>query len=205
MAPPETTLTVTSRRARPSDAADLARFIDLASEGLASHVWAQMAAPGEDPIPFGADRAARDEGVFSWRNATMAEVGGSVAGGLVAYRIGAAPEPLDDLPPMFRPLQALENQALGTRYVLAIATDPTFRRRGVARHLMVEAESAANAEFEARGGGPSAMSLIVADGNTEARRLYQSLGYREAATAPIVKDGWSCDSDAWLLMIKPLG
>lgn len=189
-------LTVTSRPARRSDAADLARFIDLASEGLTSHVWAGMAAPGEDVLAFGAGRAARDEGAFSWRNAMMAEIGGAVAGGLLAYRIGETAEPLDELPPMFRPLQALENQALGSRYVLAIATDPTFRRNGVARHLLEQAERAA--------GTAPAMSLIVADGNLPARRLYESLGYRETASAPIVKESWHCDSARWLLLTKPL-
>jgi len=60
----------------------------------------------------------------------MAEVGGQVAGGLVAYRIGDAGQPLDELPPMFRPLQALENRALGTHYVNVLATYPAFRRHG---------------------------------------------------------------------------
>ena len=48
------------------------------------------------PFAVGTRRAARDEGAFSWRNAVIAELGGAVAGGLVAYRIGDAPEPLDD-------------------------------------------------------------------------------------------------------------
>ena len=186
---------LTSRPARRSDAADLARFIDLASEGLTSHVWAGMAAPGEDVLAFGADRAARDEGAFSWRNATMVEIGGAVAGGLLAYQIAETPEPLDELPPMFRPLQALENQALGSRYVLALATDPAFRRRGVARHLLGQAERTAEMA--------PAMSLIVADGNLPARCLYESLGYREIASAAIVKGDWRCDSAQWLLLTKP--
>ena len=33
------------RRATPGDAADLARFVDLASEGLARVVWEGMAEP----------------------------------------------------------------------------------------------------------------------------------------------------------------
>ena len=81
-------------------------------------------------MAVGARRAARDEGAFSWRNAVIAELGGAVAGGLVAYRIGPDPEPLDDVPPLFRPLQALENRALGTHYVNVLATYPEFRRRG---------------------------------------------------------------------------
>ena len=129
------------RPARPGDAADLARLVELASEGLAGYLWARMAAPGEDAAGRRRPaRAARDEGAFSWRNAVMAEIGGAVAGGLVTYRIGEAPEPLDALPAMFRPLQALENRAPGTQYVNVLATYPAFRRRGVARALLAEAE-----------------------------------------------------------------
>lgn len=182
------------RPATREDAAHLARLVDLAGEGMPAYLWSAMAEPGEDVWAVGTRRAARDEGAFSWRNAVVAEVEGAVAGALVSYRIGADPEPLDDLPPMFRPLQALENQALGTHYVNVLATYPRFRRRGVGRALMAEAERSAR--------GAAGVSLIAADRNQDARRLYESLGYRERARAPIAKEAWRCDSDAWVLMVK---
>lgn len=184
------------RPARPGDAADLARLVELASEGLTSYLWARMAAPGEEPLAFGAARAARDEGAFSWRNAVIAEIGGAVAGGLVSYRIGEAPESLDALPAMFRPLQALENRAPGTQYVNVLATYPAFRRRGVAGALMAEAERLG---ADARG-----ISLIVADRNAAALRLYEALGFAEAAREAMVKEDWRSESTAWVLMLKPM-
>jgi hypothetical protein len=48
------------------------------------------------------------------------------------------------------------------------------------------------------------MSLIVASGNAGARRLYQRIGYVETARRAIVKGGWDCDSDEWVLMVKRL-
>ena len=114
----------------------------------------------------------------------IAEIGGAVAGGLVTYRIGDAPEPLDELPAMFRPLQALENRALGTQYVNVLATYPAFRRRGVATRLLARGRAAGGAA--ARG-----LSLIVADRNAAARRLYEAFGFAEAARQPIVKEGWA--------------
>jgi ribosomal protein S18 acetylase RimI-like enzyme len=182
------------RPARREDAADLARLVDLASEGLTSYLWARMAGPGEDAFALGVRRAARDEGSFSWRNAVMAELDRQVAGGLVTYRIGDEPAPLDELPPMFRPLQALENRALGTQYVNVLATYPAFRRRGVATRLLAEAS---------RRAGRRGLSLIVADRNEPARRLYRAFGFREAAEEAIVKEDWSSISDAWVLMLKP--
>jgi ribosomal protein S18 acetylase RimI-like enzyme len=180
------------RPAVRADAAELARLVDLASEGLSSFLWAQMAEPGETAQEVGTRRAARDEGAFSWRNATIAGMDGAVAGALVAYRLGDEPEPVDDLPPLFQPLQALENAARGTHYINVLATYPAFRRRGVATRLLAAAAAEA--------AGSAGLSLIVADGNVSARRLYTGFGFRETARAPLVAAGWTTESTAWVLM-----
>lgn len=181
------------RPARRSDAPDLARLVDLAGEGLPAHYWAGLAGPGEDALAVGVRRAARDAGAFSWRNAVVAEVGGRVAGAVIAYEIAAA-EPLDGVPPLFRPLQALENRAVGTTYVNVLAVYPAFRRRGVARALLDAACAA----------GTAGASLIVADANVPARRLYEARGFNEAAREPVVREGgWTSDSADWVLMLAP--
>lgn len=184
------------RPARREDATDLARLAAIAGEGLPSFIWARLASPGEDPFAVGMRRALRDASGFSWRNAAVAEVGGAVAGAAIAYRIGDAPKPPGALPPMFRPLQALENLALGSQYVNVLATYPDFRRQGVARRLLAEAE--------ARGAGAPATSLIVADRNASAIALYRAAGYVERARRAMVKEAWVCDSDEWVLLTRPL-
>jgi ribosomal protein S18 acetylase RimI-like enzyme len=188
-------LEIALRPARREDAADMARLVNLASEGLTAYLWARMA-EGEDPFTVGARRAARDEGAFSWRNAVIAEAGGAVAGLLVTYRIGNRPEPVDDQPGMFQPLQMLENRALGTHYVNVLATYPAFRRRGVATRLLDAAERQA--------AGASGLSLIVANANAPARRLYEGFGFAVAAEEAIMKEAWETESDRWVLMLKPL-
>ncbi|HET9068693.1 MAG TPA: GNAT family N-acetyltransferase [Amaricoccus sp.] len=185
------------RPARQEDAEDLARLADLAAEGLASAFWAGLAGPGERPLDVGIRRAAGGEGAFSWRTAVMAEVHGRVAGALVAYHARGR-EPVGEVAPVFRPLQALENRAAGTLYLNVIATYPEFRCRGVASRLLAEAERWGRG---ARGG----LSVIVADRNHPARRLYEAFGFREAGREPMVKDGWASLSEAWVLMMKPLG
>jgi ribosomal protein S18 acetylase RimI-like enzyme len=184
------------RPARRADAADLARCVDLASGGLVRRFWAEMAEPGEGVFAVGARRAARDEGAFSWRNAWIAEVGGAAAGGMVGYRIGDAAEPVEEAPPVARPLVALENEALGSWYVNVLATYVPFRGRGVATALLRRAATAA---------GAADLSLIVADGNQTARRLYERFGFVERARRPIVAEGWETDSRAWVLMLRPAG
>ena len=46
-----------------------------------------MKAPGQSLLEFGRSRAARETGAFSWRNATVIEVGDEVAGCLIDYRL----------------------------------------------------------------------------------------------------------------------
>ncbi len=185
----------TLRPATRDDALHLARLAVLASEGLTAYLW-ERSEPGADPLAVGAARAARGEGAFSWRNSTIAEVGGVVAGALVTWRLPDAPEPLEGLPSLFRPFQALENRAPGSQYVNMLATYEGFRGRGVGTALLAEA---ARLGRDAAGG----MSLIVADRNVPARRLYRALGYGEVASEPMVREDWVCDSEAWILMVRP--
>jgi ribosomal protein S18 acetylase RimI-like enzyme len=182
------------RFARRADAADLARLVNLAGEGLPYYLWSRMAPVGEDVWRFGEMRAAREEGSFSWRNAWIAEADGHVAGSLIAYDIVPDPQPLDELPPMFRPLQALENMVPGTRYINVLACYPEFRRMGIGRLLMETQEPLA---------GPNGLSIIVADQNEPAIALYHSLGFSELARLPIFKEGWRCDSSDWVLLTRP--
>ncbi len=179
---------VTTRPATPGDCADLARLIDLAGEGLPQILWSRMAEPGEDVWDVGARRAARDEGGFSWRNARIAEVDGQVAGAIVTYIVGA-PGPVGDLPVEVRSLQALENLVPGTRYVNVLATYAAFRGRGIGTRLLAEVED-------------GDMSIIVADRNLPALRLYLATGYVEQARAPVEGD-WGSESRDWVLLTKP--
>jgi len=196
----EVAMAIIIRRASRDDAAALARIIDLAGEGLPSYLWAGMAGPGQTPRDVGAERARRDTGGFSWRNADVAVIAGEVAGGVISYEIPADPVPLDGLPAMFRPLQALENRVPGSRYINAIATLPEYRGRGIGTALMREAEVSGATALAPGGAG---MSLIVTDTNVAAIRLYRALGYVERAREALVAGGWSSAARDWVLMVKP--
>jgi ribosomal protein S18 acetylase RimI-like enzyme len=102
------------------------------------------------------------------------------------------------IPPIFAALQELENQAPGTWYVNILATYPEHRGKGLATRLLGAAERLA-AETRRTG-----LSLIVVDANAEARRLYARFGFRDAASRPMVKDGWEGRGEYWLLLTKPL-
>src|SRR5262245_23949749 len=146
----------TSRPAAIDDAGLVAELINYAGEGLPLYLWGEVAEPGEAAWDIGRRRAAREEGSFSYHNATVIEHDGQWAGCLIGYEIPDNPGPIpDDMPAMFVPLQELENLAPGTWYINVLAVRPQFRSQGLGTKLL------ALAEETARRLGKGEMSVIV--------------------------------------------
>lgn len=188
------------RQAGPSDAVAMAELVNMAGEGLPLYLWSGMASPGQSPWELGAERARRETGSFSFDNTIVCEVGGSVAAALIGYPLVAAATEQDyaDMRPLLVPLQELEDLAIGTWYVNVLAAYPGFRGQGLGSRLLALAEAIAGDR------NLSGLSLIVADANAGARRLYQSLGYAERARRPMVKEGWQGPGESWVLLVKSL-
>ena len=186
------------RPARREDAAEMAQLADLAGHGLPAHLWARIQEPGESVWDVGARRAARDQGPFSWRNATIAEAEGKVAGMAIDYALPGEPQSPEDLPPLAVPLQTLENRAPGAWYLNMLAVFPEQRRKGAAARLVAAAVA------RGRAAGAAELALIVADGNAEARAFYAAQGFRERARAPLVPEDWETGDREWILLALPL-
>jgi ribosomal protein S18 acetylase RimI-like enzyme len=187
----------TFRPATIDDATDLAELVNYAGEGMPLYLWGHMAEPGEAAGDVGRRRAAREEGSFSYRNATIIEHDGQCAGCLIGYAIPDNPEPVpDDMPAMFVPLQELENLAPGTWYINVLAVQPQFRRQGLGTRLLALADKTAE--------GNRGISVIVSNANTGARRLYEHCGYIESATRLMVKENWKNEGQSWVLLTKDL-
>ena len=186
------------RAATPDDAPALAELIDLAGEGLPLHLWAGMAEPGETAWGVGRRRARRDIGGFSWRNTTVAEEDGAVVACLIGYPLPETPDPLDlaGTPPMFVPLEELERLAPATWYINVLATYPQFRGQGLGTMLIGHAAGLAAAA------GCRGTSIIVADTNEGARRLYERTGHVERARRAAVKEDWDGAVQEWVLLVR---
>ncbi len=188
------------RKASPADARALADLVHFASEGLAHYLWTRIAPPGVDPWAVGRERARREAGSFSYRNAVVAESEGRVAAGLIGYPLADITEPTPaNLPPIVVPLQELEDLVPGTWYVNVLAAYPRHRGKGYGTALLAIAEQLAR-QTRRRG-----MSMIVADTNTGARRLYERSGYREVSRRRMVKEGWQHPGEEYVLLSKRLG
>lgn len=187
-----------ARPALPEDAPTLVDIVLMAGEGLPDMVWEGMAAPGESARDVGLQRAARDEGAFSYRNATIFERGGRPVGGLVGAALPAEPVPIgEDIPAAFVPLQELENLACGTWYVNILGVYPEARSQGVGSAMLGKAGDIA------REAGCAGLSIIVFSVNPGAERLYRRTGYAERARRPMAMPGWRHDGCAAILLTKP--
>ncbi|WP_317930698.1 GNAT family N-acetyltransferase [Halioxenophilus sp. WMMB6] len=183
------------------DAAELAYLINLAGEGIPEYLWSDMAEAGESAMAVGAQRAAREEGGFSYRNARVIREAGELLGMIIDYQLDDpySLAELDDYPEVVKPLVLLEAKVPGSWYINAIATRESARGRGVASKLMAEAEARAQAQ------GVAKASLIVASENSSAKALYCKLGYQVIDSLPVALYPGALHGGEWLLMVKSLG
>ena len=186
------------RPAGPEDAPALVEIVEMASEGMVTHVWQGMAEPGESARDVGLRRARRGEGAFSHVNATLATLAGRTQGGLIGYPLGGPEEIGPDMPAMFVPLQELENRVPGSWYVNVLAVMPYWRGIGIGSRLLFEAER------QALDAGCTRMSIIVSSANTGARRVYERFGFVFDADRPMGASDWETEGTHWQLLVKSL-
>ena len=198
---------ITIRPATRNDATHLACFVDMASEGLALHLWETMKGPGQTLFEVGRSRALREDGSFSFRNSHVAEINIAVAGALVGYKIAEAHDreyrrgsdkDAPPLPAFIEALVELEAMVPGHWYVNILAAYPEYRGHGIGKALLIHAEGLA------RTTAALGMAVIVASENTNARRLYESVGYTEKARRTQVAFRGFHHGGEWLLLTKAL-
>lgn len=165
------------RPAKKADAPQLAVLLDIASQGLLSHVWASLTTTGQSPLGLGAQRIAlRSELPSHFSRWTIFEEESVICGAYAGYVI---PDPYDpgdvsELPPAFKPLLELEALATGCWFLTALAVLPDYRHRGIGLQLLESAKSQA-LKSEA------AMALTVSNQNHVAKKMYLTSGFREVA------------------------
>lgn len=200
---------VTVRPARPGDP-------------VAGLLYAS-AAPYYDAYAGGARRARsllaalypRGGHAASWEICRVAEVDGRPAGVLAGFPVEQGDRlarrfvalTLLRLPPwtwpgLHRHLRAAgavsPHPPSGTWYVDALAVDPAWRRRGIARELLRDAERLA---------GPRPLALDTGLHNTAARALYERHGFveREVRRAPDRSVAAAVGGPGFVGYLKPAG
>ena len=194
------TAPITIRPATKADASEVALLVNIATHGGIRGGWEydERAKGTYDPLEVGRLDMMDETSELNWRNASMAEVDGEVAGMLLGY-----PEP-DDMGPFpsnlmgfLVPIVELEWLAGGNWFVSMLGVHVPWRSHGVGGRLLALAEEK-RAETQRRG-----LALIVEDKNSRARALYERMGFAVTASRPMrhYPDGTQPGKD-WLLMVK---
>ncbi len=190
---------------RPAHARDIDLLIwakDTASEGVGRILRRA------DDVPIAVTDAA-------WRDETAAKIAAPdtslrisnwfVAGNgqgqgaaLLSYPMLAPPEVGETTPALLHPLFALMRRAIGTFYVDSVAVQPQARGAGLARALMIGAETRATTA------GFDRLTLIALSSNDAARPLYFDLGYSDAEEVALVPSAWAPAAKSAFLMEKRL-
>ena len=186
------------RRAIPDDARAIAELIDCAGQGIPTLLWADEAANGETPLDVGARLAGRTGYALCYENAVVAEHEGRVTALLLGCLDNTEDTDLADAPEIVHPLIRLKRHAPRTWHVHALAVAPDHRRQGLGTRLLRIVDALAAEE------GLTETSLTVAEGNGNARRIYEREGYRVAASEPMVPDPRISLTGNWLLMTRPV-
>ena len=188
------------RAATPADAEVVAELFDVAVGGLAAHRWGERAGKGGDAMAFGRRLIAGGEGRFTYRNASVAEVDGTVVGVMVGRLeplAGFEPRPELERSPI-KPLFELEELAGGMWLLRGVAVRPEHRGKGIARTLLAKAEELA------RKSGAGRLAIIAAEENSAVVKLYRDYGFETLARRPVVHWPNAPHNGDWLLLVKTL-
>ena len=189
------------RPATVEDARDIARLIAISSDGVAMIEWEEAAAAeGVEPLDIGERTYRNPEGDYSWRNCTIVEKDGKVAGMLLAFAMPkAAPRDPAQRPRMddanvFAPYMYLEEP--DSWYICGVAFYPEHRGQGLGTKLMSVAND------QARQKGFKTLSLVAFAKNEGSVRLYKRLGYEVVDQAAVVPHPLIHYSGDALLMVS---
>lgn len=165
---------VTFRAATMEDAAFVATVMMEAVE-------IPMMEEGNVPDDHLVEVCRSEDTLYSWRNATIAEVGGRMVGALIAYSgegyhdvkvrtFGRVKAKLD-----FDPMAMDDETKEGEYYLDSLAVLPEWRGRRVGTALLMRGVETAKAK--------GLLAVLACDpDNTNAHRLYTQLGFKEEGT-----------------------
>jgi ribosomal protein S18 acetylase RimI-like enzyme len=194
------TARIVTRRARKSDAAEIALLVNIAVHGGIARGWSygEEAEGTYDPIEVGRLEMMRDDTEFGWTSVTMAEVEGEVAGMILGYRKPDGFEPVPaEVTGFMRPIEELEAEANGTWFISMLGVHLRWRSKGVGSQLL-EVAGIKRQETAASG-----LALIVEDDNEGARKLYERRGFGVRDQRAMVRyPGQAPGGRDWLLMVK---
>jgi ribosomal protein S18 acetylase RimI-like enzyme len=183
------------RAAKREDSRQIAELYRLSSDGVADYIWTKLAMPGEDILDVGERRYESEDSVFSYKNCSIVEVDGVIAGMMAAYPMVLGDITADE-DPVLAPYSRLEED--NSYYICGVALYPEYRDRGLGHQFMALAKQQAMLRQLNK------LSLVVFENNENAIRIYKDLGYKEIKREKIVEHPMINHTGYAILMVKTL-
>lgn len=189
------TAALSLRAAEPRDAADLAILVDLASHGFATWLWygAVMRGEADTALEQGRARMRMDDEPGAWKDATVAEWDGEIAGVSIGYELDESVREIVPAHPVIKPLLDLQVEVIGSRFIDSLGVYRHHRHKGIAKALLAQEMT------KARGGR---ISLITESHNETALALYAASGFAETARLPAVPLFEDSKRHEWVLLAR---
>lgn len=181
------------RAARREDSALVTTLYSIASSGVADYTWSRFAEPGEQLLAAGQRGYERGDADFSYKNCTVLEELGNVAGMLCAYSV-RSDQRCEESDPILAPYSQLQEE--GCYFIFDMAVFPQYRNRGFGKQILAMAENHARVQ------GLDKIGLIVFEQNEGAKRLYERIGFVERRRVTIVPHPLIQYTGDAILMVK---
>lgn len=186
---------VTIRRAERRDAAELAILVDVSSHGFASWLWHGAVLDGttQTALEHGRNQMRHDNERAGWKDASLAEVDGEIAGVVIGHLVDLAFADEVAPHPVFEPILALQKQVVGNWFIDSVGVYRHHRGRGIGRKLV---------DHELAHVAGRAVSLITESDNDVALGLYKSSGFGEVTRLPSIPLDDNGKKHDWVLLTR---
>jgi ribosomal protein S18 acetylase RimI-like enzyme len=185
------------RAAERKDAAELAVLVDIASHGFATWLWygAVMRGDKDTAMEQGRSRMRNDHEPGTWKDATVAEWEGEIAGVSIGYDLEESVRDMVAPHPVIKPLLDLQVTVIGSRFIDSLGVYRHHRHKGIGRALLAR-------EIEKAKGRQ--VSLITESHNETAQALYFASGFVEKARLPAVPLFEDSKRHDWVLLARAM-
>ena len=185
------------RAAEREHAAELAVLVDIASHGFATWLWygAVMRGDKDTAMEQGRSRMRNDHEPGTWKDATVAEWDGEIAGVSIGYDLEESVRDMVAPHPVIKPLLDLQVTVIGSRFIDSLGVYRHHRRKGIGRALLAR-------EIEKAKGRQ--VSLITESHNETAQALYFASGFVEKARLPAVPLFEDSKRHDWVLLARDM-
>lgn len=174
---------ISYRNGRNEDCAILAKFVNMASEGVIEYLFHDLI-PDMTPVQMVTHNLSAENSYYSYKNAIVAEFNQSLIGASLSYpsRFHQITEEMKS----FLPENRLEHfkyffssRVEDSLFLNALCVDERFRGKGIGTQLIALTKKKAKEE------GFKALSLMVLADNTDAQRLYARCGFKTVAAVEL--------------------